>query len=318
MDSNNSFIQQSCEISQQFVNFSQFYVCYAYFFAENHFYLIFGFILSILILLVNSLVLFLLLKRRRSSIFDWIIGFYCGINIFVAIFDLPLMVIRTYFGYWPFDTFSVLVLSTFDNSQDSSTNFLMLYFSWVRLRCMQSPTRYQQEFIIKYYKIVLICIPLFFYSFWLILAVTFSVAPHSSEINFRPKTMATVVYLFTWLLPLFGILVIFVVMFSLLQSRKAISSKKKRLSRFRLSIDAKFAIVMFFYWIQWILPCFYKIVNSIASIDVVERRLSVSLEFLTNTVSFTDPFLILFFNRRELYSSNKVNNVDGKKSTSKI
>jgi hypothetical protein len=208
----------------------------------------------------------------------------------------------------------------------------MLYMSWARYRSIQSPRNYSKELLMKNPCIVIILIWFIGIAIWLPSTLIFGTLDYKTELNFQPPYAKLLMNVIFWFLPLFFILVLSIFIIVKLLKRKNTRSKRNfilaRVSlntghtsfhnsisfKFKrnmlnmldsLTLDAKikFTVIILTFWVQWMPPCFLRILES--ACDCIPESISIRIYWLTYTVCLTDPIILLILNPNIRLVSNK-------------
>jgi hypothetical protein len=105
-------------------------------------------------------------------------------------------------GYWPFGKLVGGFWATYDNNINFTKAMHMLYLSYVRLRSIEEPTNYLNEFLCKRPSITMCCFWIFGIGFYMPMCFIFGIKDFSPHINFNSKYLGSFFNFITWFLPL--------------------------------------------------------------------------------------------------------------------
>jgi hypothetical protein len=302
--SNNSKID--CESIQSF-NFNGFKYCYQYLFLQNITTSILYYLLIITVILFNFLVIFLVKRNSmKLTLFDKIMIIHCIVNAFRGITNMPLNHIITLFEYWPFDSISGRIYGSLNSSLNTITNLIMLYLTFARLRKIQYPRTYKQEVLFKKPILMSILICIISILIWIPVFVVYDLEG-IDLINHEVYSYIALEVL-TWFSPLILILVISCFIFYHFKKRNqsTLSTSNNQtyemnkslfeiIFNYKINSHTLFAMIMSFYWIQWIIPVSCDLLDDYP----VFKELSLFgdyLYLLADTVCLSEAFLLLMFN----------------------
>ena len=249
-----------CFTPSEFEGFSQFSLCYSYISKKYLIGTLFTWFLVTICIMANSLVLYIKFFRTNSyGIFDRILMGHLIVDLLTGIFDIPFYHFYYLFGYWPFGKFTLRLWSVFDNSLVIITMNHMLFASYCRLRSIQRPLSYKNEFLMRNSNWVMISFWILGAIIWIPIIYTFDLIDYSSVINYKPFYLISIVTIFTWILPNSIVIILFSYIIYLL----AIIKNNKRHSACKGSLKIrntflvenrsllKFCLIMGTYLIQW-------------------------------------------------------------------
>lgn len=140
----------ACEIPQEFTTFYAFFVCFQKLFYEKITAYIFIILLMFFIGFLNLLVVVLLLRKRaRMTIFDKLIISLCLCDFVIGVIDGPFYSISQMFAYWPLDHTLSILWTILDSGINTVNMSCMLHMTYVRLRSLQAPNTFEREFLIR-------------------------------------------------------------------------------------------------------------------------------------------------------------------------
>jgi hypothetical protein len=304
--SNNNSSTIHCELTQS-LDFNGFKYCYQYLFLQNMTTSILYYLLIITVILFNFLVIYLIKRNSiKLILFDKILIIHCTVNVIRGITNMPFNHIITLFEYWPFDSLSGGIYGSFNSSLNTITNLLMLYLTCARLRKIQYPRTYKQEMLFKNPILISILIWIIGILIWIPVYV-FNDIQEFISINHNILSYITLEVL-TWFLPLILILIISCFIFYHFKKRNQSTlptsnnhtyemnkSLFEEIFNHHISSHTLFAIIMSFYWIQWIIPVSCDLLNdyqAFTAISIDGRYLFLQVD----TVCLTEAFLLLMFN----------------------
>jgi hypothetical protein len=306
ISNNNSSSTIHCELTQSF-DLNGFKYCYQYLFLQNMTTSILYYLLIITVILFNFLVVYLIKRNSiKLILFDKILIIHCTINVIRSITNMPFNHIITLFKYWPFDSISGGIFGSFNSSLNTITNLIMLYLTCARLRKIQYPRTYKQEMLFKSPILISMLICIIGILIWIPVYVLNDIQ------EFIPINHNILSYIIlkvlTWFLPLILILIISCFIFyhfkkrnqnTLTTSNNQTYEMNKCLFEvifnYKINSHTLFAIIMSFYWIQWIIPVSCDLLNdyqAFTEISIDGRYLFLQVD----TVCLTEAFLLLMFN----------------------
>ena len=187
-------------------------------------------------------------------------------------------------GYWPFDRTGAALWAIYDNSLNWTTNTHMAYMAYVRLRGIQAPTKFTNEWLIKMPCWFMLSLWISGFLIFLPPELILGTVEYSTDINYQPLYLQSILALFIWFIPEILIAVFSVEVFFELRKRDKRNESKltlKKNKKLRLSASVKFQILIFTYWIQWFIPCILEIIQPFNCISI---QLSSIFYWLTYTV----------------------------------
>jgi heme/copper-type cytochrome/quinol oxidase subunit 2 len=205
-----------------------------------------------------------------------------------------------------FDSISGRIYGLLNSSLNTITNLIMLYLTCARLRKIQYPRTYKQEMLFKYPILISILICIIGVLIWMPVYVFYDLKAidslnHDVEAYFSLEIL-------TQLIPLILILIISCFIFyhfkkrnqnTLTTSNNQTYEMNKCLFEvifnYKINSHTLFAMIMSFYWIQWIIPVSCDLLNdfqAFTEISIDGRHLFLQVD----TVCLTEAFLLLMFN----------------------
>jgi hypothetical protein len=275
----------------------------------------------------NLLVIVLLWFRKtgKLSIFNKVLIGHAFVDGLTGLIDIPLFHISSIFGYWPLPRIIAEFWAIYDSNINSTTSLHMLYMSYIRLRSIQSPRHYSNEFLIKSPALMMLSFWAVSLLTWFIIVVIIGLNEFSLSVAFDEKTryIQFAIYFIGWFLPLMLILIfsIQIIKYLVLKSQRTTNqrqminnsrdlmtitnnptidtnktsindSKKLRLKKvFRFKPQTIFLIIISTFWLQWIPPCILTLIQPICN-DCINIDLYNDIYWLTYTVR---NFIIKFF-----------------------
>jgi hypothetical protein len=182
----------------------------------------------------------------------------------------------------------------------------MLYLSFSRLRYIKNVKNYQNELLLKSPVDVMILIWLFSLIIWTPQVFFFGLKDYSLELNIDSLILNLLNLIFFWFLPILSILIVSCVIFYYLrmkqirrqhlnennENRQNRTENKKSLCwKTSKRTQSVFTLIMAFYWIQWFIPCIFRLIYFLKKIEIANE-----IYWLTYTVCLTDPLILLLFN----------------------
>jgi len=177
----------------------------------------------------------------------------------------------------------------------------MLYMSYIRLRSIQSPKHYSNEFLIKSPVLMMLSFWAVSLLTWFIIVLVIGLNEFSLSVAFDGKTqyIQFVIYFIGWFSPLMLILIfsIQIIKYLILKSQRTSNQRQmintsttgsnntkfnKRLFRFKP--QTIFLIIISTYWLQWIPPCILTFAQNICN-NCINIDLYNDVYWLTYTVS---------------------------------
>jgi len=242
----------------------------------------------------------------KLTLFDKIMIIHCIVNAFRGITIMPLDHIITLFEYWPFDSISGRIYGSLNSSLNTITNLIMLYLTFARLRKIQYPRTYKQEVLFKKPILMSILICIISILIWIPVFVVYDLEG-IDLINHEVYSYIALEVL-TWFSPLILILVISCFIFYHFKKRNqsTLSTSNNQtyemnkslfevIFNYKINSHTLFAMIMSFYWIQWIIPVSCDLLDDYP----VFKELSLFgdyLYLLADTVCLSEAFLLLMFN----------------------
>lgn len=316
----------SCLQPQFFKSSSEFFNCYALLYRYNWARATGGILLALLTFVLNTLVIILLVKKPfKKTIFDQILIAHCVVDGVTGLVDIPFFHFQDLFGYWPFGDLGAHFWAVYDNGINVITNLHMLYMTWVRFRSITAPNTYEKELIARKPKLIFVLIWLIGVIIWIPVVIKYGVVDYTVDVDYKYKAVELLLISSTWFLPLVSIFVLSVVILVILNRRTRrkidmksslavksqhtntgmesmatrLTSRQVILMRlrnfFHLGPQIRFQIIIISYCIQWFPSCLIALINPICN-QCIEPNVIGAVYWLTYTVCFTDPLVILIFN----------------------
>jgi hypothetical protein len=186
---------------------SEFFECYAYFVRANPSRATLEVILFTLAFILNWSTVALIYHNSISwSVFDTILISHCIVQGVTAGIDIPFYHMQDMFGYWPLPKIMSYFWASYDNNINTTTNLNMLYMCWARLRSIQAPTRFKDEFLLKHPKMVLSSFWVIGLTIWTPVAVVFNTQSFSASLNYRPLYLQLIINVIFWFTLMIGII----------------------------------------------------------------------------------------------------------------
>ena len=256
-------------------------------------------------------------KTGKLSIFNKVLIGHAFVDGLTGLIDMPLFHISSIFGYWPLSSVIGELWAIYDSNINLTTSLHMLYMSYIRLRSIQSPRHYSNEFLIKSPVLMMLSFWAVSLLIWFIIVFVIGLNEFSLSVAFDEKTqyIQFVIYFIGWFLPLMLILIfsIQIIKYLVLKSQRTTNQRQiintssnnqtttlattgsnnikfnKRLFRFKP--QTIFLIIISTYWLQWIPPCILTFVQNICN-NCINIDLYNDVYWLTYTVSI---LLLLFY-----------------------
>jgi hypothetical protein len=310
----------SCDTPQTFTTFQTFFICYQIQFRQNILESVAGLFIIIGTCSLNFLVILILLRKPAStkSVFDTILMGHSIVDGLTGLVDIPFFHINTIFKYWPLGKITSLLWASFDNNINTTTNMHMLYMCWVRLRSIKAPRTFKNEFLIRKNHSVMILLWFIGLGTWIPITFAFGTYEFSNEVAIHPLYLVTVINFFTWFIPVAFVVLYGVLIIIELNHRRNVKKQKRMTTiatstmsetnsmaamsgfsgKFRRPIfgpQAKFQLIIISFWVQWSLPCVITLINPICN-ECINSNVTAYFYWLTYTVCFTDPIIVLLFN----------------------
>ena len=195
-----------CEIAKN----EQFFECYKYFLINNLTESILSWLLIFCTIFANLVVIILIHRNsEKITLFDQILINHCLLDGLTGLVDIPFYHINSIFGYWPFSSLTATLWSIYDTSTITASNLNMLYLSWSRLRSIQNPTTYTNEFIFKQSIYVIISIWLVSFIIWTAIVLNSDLKINSLILNIDGTYQMFIFEILFWLLPFLFIIIVF-------------------------------------------------------------------------------------------------------------
>ena len=321
----NSTLLLGCLEAKTFSSSSEFFACYSLLYRYNWEEATAEIILAIATVLLNALVIFILVKRpNKNNIFEKLLIAHCIVDGMTGLLAIPFFHITEIFGYWPFGDSAAVIWTSYDSAINVITNLHMLYMSWLRFRSIRAPKTYQKEIIAR--KPELMCFAFWLIGFlvWVPVLVFYGLEDYSVDINYKNKIVGTLLIFFSWCFPLAIIIALSISILVTLRrtirkkvmlkhelsnnshSANSIHSKtestntlktpiRMRMKKlFNLGPQIRFQIIIGSYCLQWLPSCLLAIIDPL--FHCVPMYVIDAIYWLTYTVCFTDPLVILFLN----------------------
>jgi len=150
-------------------------------------------------------------------------------------------------GYWPFySSVAAAFWSITDNNMNWITNVTMAYMSYGRLRSIQSPKAFKDEFLLKKPRLVILGFWIFGFTVYPIILLICGTREFKTSINYQPEAMKSLVDILFWFSLLAAITILSVIFWLLLKKRqknkKSVDNKK---GKYHLSSQSRFLIMMY-------------------------------------------------------------------------
>ena len=124
--------------------------------------------------------------------------------------------------------------------------------SYARLRSIQSPKSFTSEFLLKSPKLIILSFWIFGFTIYPIILAICGTQEFTANINYQPSSLKSLVDILFYFAPLTTITILSVILWLLLRKRdKNKKSVEKKKSRFHMSSQTRFLLMMFVFWIQW-------------------------------------------------------------------
>ena len=121
----------------------------------------------------------------------------------------------------------------------------MAYMSYARLRSIQSPKAFKDEFLLKNPRLVIVCFWIFGFTLYPIILLICGTREFTGSTNYRPESMKSLVDILFWFSPLAAITILSVIFWLLLKKRqknkKSVDNKK---GKYHMSSQNRFFIMM--------------------------------------------------------------------------
>lgn len=264
-------------------------------------------------------------SSTKISIFDKVIIGHSFVDGLTGLIDMPLFHLASLFGYFPLGSILANMWSSYDNNINMTTSLHMFYMSYVRIRSLEAPKSYLDEFLIRHPVYIMISFWVMGLTTWIPVVYVYGVKEYSLDINYGDENYALKISLniITWLIPLLLILIISIkiVYFLNMRKRNAIVMRAPKKStiysgnattttisretwnrrlfkacfNYRFSAQTKFMIIISTYWLQWILPCLLTIINPICG-ECIPQDIYLAIYWTTFTVCLIDPLIVLILN----------------------
>jgi hypothetical protein len=283
-------------------------------------------------IIFNLLVIVLLWFKKTSklSVFNKVLIGHAFVDGLTGLISMPLFHISSIFGYWPLPNIIGQLWAIYDSNINITTNLHMLYMSYIRLRSIQSPKHYSNEFLIKSPVLMMLSFWVVSLLTWFIIVLVIGLNEFSLSVAFDRKTqyIQFVIYFIGWFSPLMLILIfsIQIIKYLIIKSKRTSvqrqminnsrdlmtitnnptidtnktsinDSKKLRLEKFfRFKPQTIFLIIISTFWLQWIPPCILTLAQNICN-NCINIDLYNDIYWLTYTVrNFIIKFLVFIFN----------------------
>ncbi len=296
-----------CEIGKD----EQFFECYRYFLINNLTESILSWLLIFCTIFANLFVIILIHRNsEKITIFDQILINHCLLDGLTGLVDIPFYHINSIFGYWPFSSLTATLWSIYDTSSITAITLNMLYLSWSRLRSIQNPTSYSNEFIFKQSIYVIISIWLVSFIIWTAIVLNSGLKVNSLTLNIDGTFRMFIFQILFWLLPFLFIIIVSIIIFYYLKLRQNTRDQRRleqnrqqntninkslfeNIFKIKFGSHTLFTIIMSVYIIQWLIPFIVELLmfNSTIQIPFID-----SIYWLTYTVCLTDALILVFFN----------------------
>ena len=220
---NETLFLQAC-LTPQLMDFNTFVTCYGALARASImspllelFLVAFGsFFMNLLVIIM------ILMKPMTLSTFDKIMIGHALVDGLTGLIDIPIFHVNNFFGYWPLPSFFCYFWSSYDNNINTTTSMHMLFMTYVRLRSIQAPKNYKNEYVIKNPIKIMIGIWAFGLGFWTPIVIHFGISEYSCDPNLAPFYLTSILNFFLWFTPLFAILVLSIQILYILHARSKI------------------------------------------------------------------------------------------------
>jgi hypothetical protein len=300
-----------CEIAKN----EQFFECYKYFLINNLTESILSWLLIFSTIFANLIVIILIHRNSdKITLFDQILINHCLLDGLTGLVGIPFYHINSIFGYWPFSSLTATLWSIFDTSKITVSNLNMLYLSWSRLRSIQNPTAYTNEFIFKQSIYLIISIWLISFIIWTAIVLNSGLKVNSLILNIDGTYQMFIFEILFWLLPLLFIIVVSIIIFYYLKLRQNMRNQRRleqnrqqnnnnnnnnkslfeNIFKIKFGSHTLFTIIMSVYIIQWLIPFTFELL--IFNSTIIQIQFIDCMYWLTYTVCLTDAIILVFFN----------------------
>lgn len=324
----------NCSIAQYFSNASDFFHCYAEMFQANVLIGVLGILIVLLAVVFNTLVIVILARKppTKMTVFDRLMIAHCVVDGLTGLVDVPFFHFQSVMGFWPFGRIPSLLWTSYDNGINVITNLHMLWMTFIRLRSISVPSSFEKELLARRPVLVSALIWSIGFVIWAPITFYFGVDEFTTLITIPYLYIEAIFIFITWFIPLvmiilFAMLIILILNKRRLRKRFSISHdttnhqnhrtitlkapthssslvvvKRTRVFRlkqnlktlFSLGPQTRFQIIIAFYCVQWFPSCVIAIIDPLCR--CVPTQVSSSIYWLTFTVCFTDPLVILLLN----------------------
>lgn len=306
----------NCSKEHEITSYLEFFDCYSFFFQKSLIQSSLTISLMVSTVVFNVAVIYCIKKNLKLhlSLFDKILIGHTIVDALTGLIIMPFYHINDCFGYWPLDNSFGHLWATFDNSINTVTNVHMLYLCWSRLRSIQNPKNFHQEFLLKHPEITMLLIWLISALIWAPQVFVFGLIEHTLHLNIDSVELKLTNTILFWFLPMLGILVVsslILIYLKISQRRKekfkntksseANKSVFERLSGYHLSPHTVFIFMMSVYWLQWIIPCLTTLLNMIPNVQIISE-----VYWLTYTVCLSDALILLILNPNVSFLKSKI------------
>jgi hypothetical protein len=97
-------------------------------------------------------------------------------------------------GYWPFfNSGAASFWSILDNNVNWIANITMAYMSYARLRSIQSPKAFTEEFFLKRPVLMIVCFWIFGFTVYPIILILCGTQEFTTSINYKPASLKILV-----------------------------------------------------------------------------------------------------------------------------
>jgi hypothetical protein len=190
---------------------------------------IFGLCVSIGCIVFNALVTYLIyFESINYTIFDQLLLGHILVQLITAIVDIPFYHAMDIFGYWPFPKYSSLLWAMFDNNINFTCNVTMVYICWAQLRSIVEPSKFKDEFLMRYPRTFMALIWVIGLGIWIPIVLVYDTVDYSVNLNYKPLYLQNIFNFLFWFAPLLLMIILSLQIIWILKKR---SLRKMHMSR---------------------------------------------------------------------------------------
>ena len=308
-NSNSTDAQSLCEIPAP-LNLTEFFTCFYSLLSPDSFTVL-SFFLWISSFILNIVLIVFLSVKSKVTIFDKILIFHALVDFLINILDFSFVIFFTILSYWPFSEAACAYYVSVDNALATIEIFVVLYMSWVRMRCILAPKTYLNELIISHFYKFQIAMWTIVFILWTstgvyIIEIEEWFDQAYCQIDFGQDWLNLLILISVYLVPL-ALIGLSVVLIFVILSRKKSKVKGKKIKKnkpelgksplkyfleIRISAQTKLVIITIVFLLQYS-PFYVTWLLSLLCDDCVSDVFMTWVNFLAYCPSFVNPVVIM-------------------------